>query len=168
MQPDEHDLVIGTHGRALFVLDDIRPFRELAAATSKTLHLFPPPDAELYRVQQTGASRFPGATEFRGENRPYGGMLTFWVDGEVSEAPAGTFVFGPKGIPHTFTVTSEEARFLLVAEPAGFEAFVRAGAEPAERLEIPPAPTEPPDIGAMSTLAAEYGVEILGPPGIPD
>jgi quercetin dioxygenase-like cupin family protein len=96
------------------------------------------------------------------------GELTFWVGGEVSLAPAGTFVFGPKRIPHTFVVNSEEARFLLVAEPAGFEAFVRAGAEPAERLEIPPAPTEPPDIGAMSTLAAEYGVEILGPPGIPD
>ncbi|MCB0829077.1 MAG: quercetin 2,3-dioxygenase [Solirubrobacterales bacterium] len=96
------------------------------------------------------------------------GELTFWVGGEVSAAPAGTFVFGPKGIPHTFAVSSEEARFLLVTEPAGFEAFMRAGGEPAERLEIPPAPTEPPDIAAMSALAAEYGIEILGPPGIPE
>jgi quercetin dioxygenase-like cupin family protein len=96
------------------------------------------------------------------------GELTFWVGGEVSVASAGTFVFGPKRIPHTFTVSSEQAKFLLVAEPAGFEAFMRAGAEPAERLEIPPAPTEPPDIAAMSALAAEYGIEILGPPGIPE
>jgi hypothetical protein len=76
-------------------------------------------------------------------------------------------VFGPKGIPHTFVVSSTQARFLLVTEPAGFEGFMRAAGEPAERLEIPPAPTAPPDMGAMNALAAEYGIEIVGPPGIP-
>ncbi|MBS1844360.1 MAG: quercetin 2,3-dioxygenase [Actinobacteria bacterium] len=96
------------------------------------------------------------------------GELTFWVGGETSVAPAGSFVFGPRGIPHTFVVSSEQARFLLVTEPAGFEGFMRAGARPAERLELPPAPSDPPDIAAMSALAAEYGIEILGPPGIPD
>jgi quercetin dioxygenase-like cupin family protein len=95
------------------------------------------------------------------------GELTFWVGGVTSVAPAGSFVFGPKGIPHTFTVSSERARFLLVVEPAGFEAFVRSLGEPAQRLEIPPAPTSPPDLHAMTALAAEHGVEILGPPGIP-
>jgi len=95
------------------------------------------------------------------------GELTFWVGGKVSVAPAGSFVFGPKGIPHTFIVSSERARFLLVTEPAGFERFMRAAGEPAQRLEIPPAPSAPPDMGAMTALAAEYGIEILGPPGIP-
>ncbi len=59
------------------------------------------------------------------------GELTFWVGGETSVAPAGTFVFGPKEIPHTFIVSSEEARFLLVTEPAGFEGFMRTLGEPA-------------------------------------
>lgn len=95
------------------------------------------------------------------------GELTFWVGGEVSVAPAGTFVFGPKGIPHTFIVSSEESRFLLVAEPAGFERFMRAVGEPAARLEIPPPATEPPDVPALTAAAAEYGIEIVGPPGIP-
>lgn len=95
------------------------------------------------------------------------GELTFWVGGETTVAPAGTFVFGPKGIPHTFMVSSERARFLLVAEPAGFDQFMRAAGEPAPRLEIPPAPTEPPDVAALTALAAEYGIEITGPPGIP-
>ena len=49
------------------------------------------------------------------------GALAFWVGGEVIEAPAGSFVFGPRDIPHTFIVSSPEARFLLVTEPAGFE-----------------------------------------------
>src|SRR5881397_1450233 len=59
------------------------------------------------------------------------GELTFWVGGEVIQGPAGSFVYGPRGIPHTFEVASEDARFLLVAEPAGFEAFMRGVAEPA-------------------------------------
>jgi quercetin dioxygenase-like cupin family protein len=95
------------------------------------------------------------------------GELTIWVDGETILAPAGSFVFGPKGIPHTFAVSSEIARFLLVAEPAGFERFMRAVGEPAPRLEIPPPPTEAPDVAALVAAAAEFGIEITGPPGIP-
>ena len=95
------------------------------------------------------------------------GELTFWVGGEVVSAPAGSFVYGPRDVPHTFLVASDQARFLLVAEPAGFDAFFRAASEPATRLEIPPAPTEPPDIEGLTALAATYRIEILGPPGIP-
>jgi hypothetical protein len=93
--------------------------------------------------------------------------LTLWVGGQAIDAPAGAFVYGPRDIPHTFTVASEQARFLLVIEPAGFDAFFRAASVPAERLEIPPPPSEAPDIAGLTALAAEYGVEILGPPGIP-
>lgn len=95
------------------------------------------------------------------------GELTFWVGGETIAAPAGSFVFGPKGIPHTFVVASEQARFLLVTEPAGFERFMREVGEPAARLEIPPPATEPPDVAALTAAAATYGIEIVGPPGIP-
>ena len=95
------------------------------------------------------------------------GELTFWVGGEMITATAGSFVYGPRNIPHTFIVNSEQARFLLVTEPAGFENFMRVLAEPAQQLEIPPPATEPPDVEGMSRLAAEYGIEILGPPGIP-
>jgi len=95
------------------------------------------------------------------------GELTFWVGGQVIDAPAGSFVYGPRDIPHTFDVVSDEARFLLVTEPAGFETFMRAASEPAPTLTIPPPPTEPPDLDGLTALAAEYGIEILGPPGIP-
>jgi oxalate decarboxylase/phosphoglucose isomerase-like protein (cupin superfamily) len=45
--------------------------------------------------------------------------LTFWVGGQVITASVGSFFYGPRNIPHTFTVSSEQARFLLVVEPAG-------------------------------------------------
>jgi quercetin dioxygenase-like cupin family protein len=95
------------------------------------------------------------------------GELTFWVDGQVITAADGAFVYGPRDVPHTFTVTSEEARFLLVIEPAGFENFLRALSEPAESLTLPSGSVEPPAMDAMMAAAAEYGLEILGPPGIP-
>jgi quercetin dioxygenase-like cupin family protein len=96
------------------------------------------------------------------------GELTFWVGGEVIVAPAGAFVFGPKEIAHTFVVSSQQARFLLVAEPAGFERFVRAVGEPAKTLEIPPPATAPPDVEALAGIAASFGLQIVGPPGIPE
>ena len=95
------------------------------------------------------------------------GELTIWVDGQLIRAPAGSFVFGPQDTPHTFTVSSEGgARFLLVTEPAGFEAFMRACAEPAQALTLPP-PGDPPTPEQMTAIAAEYGIDILGPSGIP-
>jgi quercetin dioxygenase-like cupin family protein len=95
------------------------------------------------------------------------GELTFWVGGQVIDAPAGSFVYGRRDVPHTFVVSSEQARFLMVVEPAGLDGFMRALAEPALRLEIPPAPTQPTDVSRMAALAAEYGIEVIGPPGIP-
>jgi photosystem II stability/assembly factor-like uncharacterized protein len=80
IHPREHDLVMGTHGRSVYVLDDIRPLRALSAeVTAKKIHLFEAPPAQQYQEKQTAGSRFPGATEFRGQNRPYGAMLTFWL-----------------------------------------------------------------------------------------
>jgi quercetin dioxygenase-like cupin family protein len=95
------------------------------------------------------------------------GALAFWVGGDVIEAPAGSFVFGPRDIPHTFVVTSPEARFLLVTEPAGFEGFMRTVGQPAPSLTIPPPAAPPSDLAPLIAVAASYGIEILGPPGIP-
>ena len=61
----------------------------------------------------------------------------------------------------------EGARFLLVTEPAGFESFLRSSAEPAKALTLPPPPSARPDVERLSALTAEYGIDILGPPGIP-
>lgn len=95
------------------------------------------------------------------------GELTFWVDGQVTTAGAGSFVYGPRDVPHTFEVSSDEARFLLVTEPAGFERFLREMSVPAASPTLPPASVEPPAPETLGAAAAKFGVEILGPPGIP-
>lgn len=95
------------------------------------------------------------------------GEVTFWVDGEVVVGGPGAFVYGPRDHAHTFSVTSDVARFLVVTEPGAFSGFVRAVGEPAPERVLPPAPTGPPDMEALGAAAARYGIEILGPPGIP-
>ncbi|UCF67784.1 MAG: hypothetical protein JSV80_00340 [Acidobacteriota bacterium] len=86
VHPREHDLVVGTHGRGAYVLDDVRPLRELSEELlAQPLHLFSIADAQQHAVKQTGASRFPGHGEFRGENREYGALLTYWLD--IEELP---------------------------------------------------------------------------------
>ncbi len=83
VHPREHDLVIGTHGRAAFVLDDIRPLRSISAETmAEPVYLFDIADATQVRVAQTGASRFPADGEYRGENRPSGALITFSLSGD--------------------------------------------------------------------------------------
>ena len=96
------------------------------------------------------------------------GALTVWVDGEARELPSGSFAYGPRGLPHTFIVSSPTpARFLLGAEPSGFEDFVRELGEPARALTVAPTTVELPSPERMTAVASKYGMEILGPPGIP-
>ena len=71
-------LVLGTHGRGVFVLDDLHPLREMSEETlASPLHLYSLRPAQQYYVAQTGSARFPGHGEFRGENQPYGARLYF-------------------------------------------------------------------------------------------
>ena len=84
IQPREHDLVIGTFGRAAYVLDDIRPFRTLAkegaSILEKPLHLYPIPDAFITQIQQPSGTRFGANAIFNGENRPRGAMITYSIN----------------------------------------------------------------------------------------
>jgi len=83
IHPREHDLVIGTFGRAIYVLDDIRPLREVASAgtsiLTKTLHVFDPPTAYLSANQQATGTRFGADAIYNGENRSSGAMLSYVV-----------------------------------------------------------------------------------------
>jgi photosystem II stability/assembly factor-like uncharacterized protein len=88
IQKREGDLILGTHGRAAFVLDDYRPLRTMnAAIQAEPIHLFEIADAQEYRIKQTGASRFPGATEYRGENREYGTFIHVWLNDDELPHP---------------------------------------------------------------------------------
>ncbi len=83
IHPREHDLVIGTFGRSAWVLDDIRPLREIAkngtSELDQKIKVYPAPDAYLAEFRQAAGTRFAGDAIYSGENRPFGARLTYSV-----------------------------------------------------------------------------------------
>ncbi|HSP16420.1 MAG TPA: hypothetical protein VLV78_16870 [Thermoanaerobaculia bacterium] len=78
VHPRENDLLVATHGRSVFVIDDIRPLRSVSKATmAEPAHFFDVADAQQFRRRQHRGSRFVGDGEFRGPNRTYGALLTY-------------------------------------------------------------------------------------------
>ena len=91
IQEREHDLVIGTFGRAAWVLDDIRPLREMASGgtsvLNKKLHVFDAPDATIALNQQPTGTRFAGDAIYSGENRRRGAMITYVINKPEKKKP---------------------------------------------------------------------------------
>jgi quercetin dioxygenase-like cupin family protein len=92
------------------------------------------------------------------------GEITFTLDGKKITAGAGSFVQGPRGIPHAFkNEGAVPARMLILTTPSGFEKFMAEIAQPVPSFESPPAPVTPADIGKLLSVAPQYGIEILPP-----
>jgi quercetin dioxygenase-like cupin family protein len=90
------------------------------------------------------------------------GEYTVFVGDDMIAGVPGTWVWGPRDVPHGYQVHSPRGRHLSLTMPAGFEAFF-------EEVEALAAPSTDPR-NAMSQLAAvasRYGVELLGPPQLP-
>jgi quercetin dioxygenase-like cupin family protein len=95
------------------------------------------------------------------------GEVTVWVADTRHALTSGSFAFGPKGVPHTFYVESGEARLLIGFQPMQFEGFLREIGEPAPERVVPPPLDAHPDMGRLSAIAEQHGMQILGPPGPP-
>lgn len=81
IQSREDDLVIGTFGRAAWILDDIKPLRAIAKdrkTLGENLHLFESPTAYKAAYQQPTGSRFGGDAMYHGTNRKYGAKLSYY------------------------------------------------------------------------------------------
>jgi quercetin dioxygenase-like cupin family protein len=83
------------------------------------------------------------------------GEMAFVCGGNWTRARPGTYVFGPRNVPHGFKVLGDApARLLLLCAPGGFEQFVT------DMSEAAPAP---PDMSKLMKVAATYKIDIHGP-----
>ena len=84
IHPRENDLVIGTHGRGIYILDDITPLEKIAEASAAgPAYLFPAKPVTLYNENGSfpggrGAAA-EGERTFAAPNPPYGSMLTYYI-----------------------------------------------------------------------------------------
>ena len=80
VHPRENDLVIATHGRSLYVLDDITPLREISEEiTKKKLHVFTVPDAYAFEQGRMSYYLSPGDTAFSGDNKQSGACISYYL-----------------------------------------------------------------------------------------
>jgi photosystem II stability/assembly factor-like uncharacterized protein len=78
-----HDLVVATHGRGLFVLDNITPLEEWAdAVESKDFHLFSAPPAAMLQSWNRGGFAAGG---FWAPNPPSGVTIDYYVRNEIKQ-----------------------------------------------------------------------------------
>jgi hypothetical protein len=83
VQPRFDDLVVGTHGRGIWVLDDLHPLQELTAAVqSEPLHLFTLRDAYRFSLHPSESE-----SAYAGENPRYGADVNFWL---AARPPTGS------------------------------------------------------------------------------
>lgn len=104
LQPREVDLAVGTHGRAAYILDDVRPLRALARdpeIARRPLHLFETPVAWQHEIKEMPGYRSTGDAMFEGENRPYGALLSFWAGEGVGDSATVEIAGADGGVVRT-------------------------------------------------------------------
>ena len=90
------------------------------------------------------------------------GDVTLQIGDETIGAHAGDFAFGPRGIPHRYTVGDAGCRMLFIMTPGGFENLVRDMSVPAKSRTLPPPSDEEPDWAHVAAVAKANGCELLG------
>jgi hypothetical protein len=181
VHPRDGDLVLGTHGRALIVLDDIRPLRELAAdpgIRDRAVHAFTPPPALDVTVAEAIGYRSTGHAMQQAETRGTGAMITFWTSeagtASLEIADAGARVVYSRTMPTVAGANrtywslrpggeADPALFppQMAVFPGTYTVSVSVGeASSSATLEVRPDPRDPPsaaDLVAKRDALVELG-----------
>src|SRR5690348_15093987 len=79
MQPKFNDLVVGTYGRGIWILDDITPLRAFDKTQAADAHLFNPRAAYRFRTFDNSREG-PSGSLVMGQNPPYGADINFYLE----------------------------------------------------------------------------------------
>ncbi len=89
VHPRDNDLVLATHGRSIWIMDDVTALQSLKDEVLESdVHLFEPRDAVLWKEDIRQDREVPGNKNWRGDNAPPGTAIQYYLgsepDGEVS------------------------------------------------------------------------------------
>jgi hypothetical protein len=87
------------------------------------------------------------------------GNVTIVVGDETVELASGQHAFGPRDVPHRFSVGPGGARMLWVLTPGGFENLIEEASVPAESPTVPPPSVLPPE--NVAEILRRHGNEVL-------
>jgi hypothetical protein len=91
IHPRDNDLIVGTHGRSIYILDDITPLQQLTEKVmAADVHLFDARPGVAWATDVTLRQSLGGAKHFRGENPPQGTAIAYYrkaaAEGDVKIA----------------------------------------------------------------------------------
>jgi mannose-6-phosphate isomerase-like protein (cupin superfamily) len=90
------------------------------------------------------------------------GSATIHVGALSFEVGPGDYAFGPRDIPHRYSVGPGGCRMLMICTPGGnFENIVRQMSVPAESRTLPPPSDAEPDMERVAAIAEANGCELL-------
>ncbi len=95
------------------------------------------------------------------------GAMTYRAGDDVLRLQSGDFLWLPRGLPHAFRITGgQPARFLALTAPGGLLHMYDEVGVPAAERRLPGSDGQPlaTEVPRWLQLAAEYGIEVLGPP----
>jgi photosystem II stability/assembly factor-like uncharacterized protein len=85
LHPRDNDMLLATHGRSIWILDDLAPFQDYAKASSSTAHLFPVPPGVQRNPAGDRMRDFEGDRHFFGENAESGAVMTYRLGSDAKE-----------------------------------------------------------------------------------
>nr|MBP6717212.1 hypothetical protein [Acidobacteriota bacterium] len=85
IHPRDRDLIVATHGRGIWILDDVTPLEQMASSTGGTVKLFES-RAGVQWKNDTMMGRSVPQTEFRGTNPTPGTAISFWAASDLGDA----------------------------------------------------------------------------------
>jgi photosystem II stability/assembly factor-like uncharacterized protein len=125
IQEREADLVVATFGRALWIFDDIRPLRKLAANKgqlfTKKLTAFDAPLAYQAIIKNSPGIEYSTYGTYEGENRKTGAALSFYLKKTASDS--GKNKIADTAIVKIFNANNEQVRTLRIKADSNFNRF---------------------------------------------
>ena len=94
MQPTFDDLVIATHGRSLYIMDDMTPIQQLARAQAAGGRFFPVRVSYQYTLHENDEGTY---TDFVGNNPPYGAIFDYYQKTANAKTPPSLQIFNARG-----------------------------------------------------------------------
>jgi hypothetical protein len=160
VHPRDNDLILGTHGRSIYVLDDITPLVQMSESVLEAdLHVFDLRPATMYRLHRHRANT--GHQTFIAPNPPYGALLQYYIKSELEEVTITVLddkgkrirkLVGPKEVG--LNRTHWDLRFPRPVEPPEEQAYFVAppGWRP---ISFPVGPLVLPGVYTVKVAAGE-------------
>ena len=84
IHPRDNDLIMATHARGIYILDDVTPLQELVRTRNETAAIFKPKRATRYTPMSDVSSLSDQV--FFARNKPYGAIISYYLSNETSQA----------------------------------------------------------------------------------